>query len=71
MRLLTYVFLALVVLIPILLGYAIYDEFYSEKISLRKSDWICTQTKAEISNIYIGGKLTPQVRSQCIKYQRK
>lgn len=51
--------------------YAIIDDLISEKITLRKSEWTCSQTAIVMKNVWVGKILTQQNVEECFAYRRK
>lgn len=49
---------------------AIYGEVVSEKFSLRKDEWTCTETNREVRNVPIGKAVVPRAVDVCINWRR-
>lgn len=65
---------AIIAVLGVLLGWAIYDEVKAEKFYLRKDSWHCTANHVETTMIpiYNGNSTTyvPQVHSVCDQWSR-
>ena len=51
-------------------GYLIYDDFTSEKFSLRKDEWSCTRSHNETRLMPSGKIIVPTVHTVCDQWSR-
>lgn len=56
--------------ITVVVGFAVWSEATSEKISITKSEWSCTQTATKTILMPMGKVILPQLRTECVKYER-
>ena len=61
------ILIALIVFCLVLLIVGLYNSAVSEKITLIKSEWICTEKESKVS--IIGGKVYSS--SDCINYSKE
>ena len=59
--------ITLIVLCFVLLIFGLYNTVVSEKITLIKSEWVCTDKEYKVS--IIGGKV--YISSDCINYSKE
>lgn len=61
------ILLSLIVFCLVLCGIGLYNNVVADKITLIKSEWVCTETKSKVS--IIGGKVYNS--NDCIKYVKE
>ena len=61
------ILIALIVFCLVLLIIGLYNSVVSEKITLIKSEWVCTEKESKVS--IIGGKVYSS--SDCINYSKE
>lgn len=54
----------------LLFFYALYCHFISEKLTLLKSEWECTETKSVTRMVLVGKFYQQQTNHICINYRR-
>ncbi|UPT53355.1 hypothetical protein [Synechococcus phage Ssp-JY38] len=63
-----------VIAVPLCLGgliYAAYNAMTSEKVTLVKHEWECTDTERRMVPVLVGKVLVPTPRTVCVEYRRK
>lgn len=64
------ILLFLIFLILFGVGMVAYKEIISEKITLNKTEWSCTQTKPQSTLLLVGKVLVPTTTQVCSVYTR-
>lgn len=71
---LEWMLIGIIAVVLLLSGIAFYLDATTEKFSLKKQDWQCTDTQVRnvLTTIMVGDKMSmiPSTKSVCVKYER-